>query len=385
MRVAIVDPYYPAFLDRHYAEDPELADAPYAEQRDSLMASSFGTFDAYSRHLRPLGHEAVELVPNCVPLQLRWAEENGTGRALRTVGRVLPGRAAAVARQPLLRRIVRAQIAAFDPEVVYLQSLDYLSPDELRELRDEGRFVVGQIASPAPSDAHLRSYDLIVSSFPHFVARFREMGVDSEYLPLAFDPAVLERLAAAGVPVDAPSGRPHAVAFVGGVDPRVHAEGTALLERLAGEVDISVWGYGADRLDSSSPLRARHRGEAWGLDMFSVFARSRIVVNRHIDVADGYANNMRLYEATGVGAVLLTDAKRNLGDLFDVGREVVAYEDLDDLVARLAALTADDEECDRIGAAGQARTLREHGYDTRMRQLSGILEERLARYAARSK
>ena len=63
-----------------------------------------------------------------------------------------------------------------------------------------------------------------------------------------------------------------------------------------------------------------------------MLAGSKIALNRHIDVAGDYANNMRLYEATGVGSLLLTDAKQNLGELFDVGREVVTYRNADELV-----------------------------------------------------
>jgi spore maturation protein CgeB len=66
-----------------------------------------------------------------------------------------------------------------------------------------------------------------------------------------------------------------------------------------------------------------------------------------------------------------------LEELFDVGAEVVAYDDEEDLVERVEELLADDERRIRIAAAGQARTLEEHGYGERMRELSGMLEERL--------
>ena len=61
--------------------------------------------------------------------------------------------------------------------------------------------------------------------------------------------------------------------------------------------------------------------------MYRVLARSKIALNRHIDVAEDHANNMRLYEATGVGTFLITDAKRNLSELFEPGEEVVTYAD----------------------------------------------------------
>ena len=65
MRIVVVDTYYGAFLRSHYGAEPDLADAPYDEQRAALMARRFGTSDFYSQHLRALGHDAVEVVANC--------------------------------------------------------------------------------------------------------------------------------------------------------------------------------------------------------------------------------------------------------------------------------------------------------------------------------
>jgi spore maturation protein CgeB len=151
-----------------------------------------------------------------------------------------------------------------------------------------------------------------------------------------------------------------------------------MLEALSREVELEVWGYGAERLPEGSPLRALHRGEAWGIGMYEVFASSRVVVNRHIAAAEGRANNMRLFEATGAGALLLTEAAPNLGEMFEAGLEVVAYEGVDDLVDKVRAQLADDEGRVRIAAAGQARTLSEHTYARRMAELAEILEPRLA-------
>jgi spore maturation protein CgeB len=41
--------------------------------------------------------------------------------------------------------------------------------------------------------------------------------------------------------------------------------------------------------------------------MFKILARSKIVINRHGTIAGNYAVNMRMYEATGSGAMLVTE------------------------------------------------------------------------------
>jgi len=152
-----------------------------------------------------------------------------------------------------------------------------------------------------------------------------------------------------------------------------------LLDYLAHHVDIDFFGYGADSLPRSSAVRQRHHGEAWALDMYRVLAQSYITVNRHIDVADNYANNMRLFEATGCGAMLITDAKANLGELFEVGKEVVAYSSHEEAVELIKYYSSHPEERDVIARAGQQRTLREHTYRQRIEELVEILETYLVK------
>ena len=372
MRIAVVDTYYLAFVASHYRRRPELRRGSYREQLDALLARSFGTSDAYSHYLNELGHEAFELPVNVLELQSAWARERGSGRLLRRAAS-LPTRIGVAARSQFLHRVAVEQIAELDPQVVYLQDLWFFRRDELDAFSAQGRLVVGQIASRPPGLELLRGFDLITTSFPHFVPRFREAGIDAEYLRIAFDERVLDRLRAAGVDPSPGAERPHAVAFVGGLDPTVHGEGVAMLERLVERgVPLELWGYGVP-----PSLRAHHRREAFGLEMYAVLARSRISLNRHIDVAEGHANNMRLFETTGVGALLLTEAAPNLAALFASGEEVVAYESEDDLVEKIEHYLRNDDERVAIAAAGQRRTVEQHTYRRLMAELAPMLEARL--------
>jgi hypothetical protein len=356
MRVLIVDTYYPAFLESHYAERPELADAAYDVQWRALMDRFFGTCDSYSYYLGELGHEAHEVVVNCRPLQRAWAREHGV-RTARGLRRFAPW------------SLVVAQTEEFRPDVVYVQDLRVLSARTLLQLRARSPLVVGQIASAAPAHRQLVPFNLLLTSFPHFVERFRTAGIASEYFRIGFDPRVLPHLADEERTVD--------VVFVGGLARGPHQEGNRLLERAAQRVSIDFWGYKVNRWPADSPIRRHYHGEAWGLDMYRVLAQSRIALNRHIDVAEDHANNMRLYEATGVGSLLVTDAKRNLAELFEPEKEVVTYTDEDDLVDKITYYLENDADRDRIAEAGQARTLREHTYAHRMSELVGILERYL--------
>jgi spore maturation protein CgeB len=323
----------------------------------------------------------VDIIVNCAPLQIRWAEENGAGAlagrrprrgllaslAARVRGEV-PAPVVAF-RTPEAEAIALEQVRRFRPDVLYCQDLSFFSPASLAEVKRHARLLVGQNASPLPEREYLQPFDMILSSFPHYVPRFHAMGIGSEYFKIAFEPRVLARVGTVA--------RARPVTFVGGISPH-HAAGTQLLAALAERVPLEIFGYGADTLEPGSLLAQRHRGEAWALDMYRVLCESRITINRHIDVAEDNANNMRLFEATGCGALLVTDAKKNLGDLFEVGREVVTYRDEREAAEVMAHYLANEEERARIAAAGQRRTVTEHTYTRRMHELVPILERALA-------
>ncbi|UCV02375.1 glycosyltransferase [Dechloromonas denitrificans] len=373
MRIAVVDTYYARFLSAHYASQRQLKHQSYSVQLDSLVSSAFGTSDFYSRHLNEMGCETIDLIVNGIQLQSAWARENGVSfnpLALKLPHRLfrLPFVGHRLALLPGLMDIALAQIRAYRPDVLYCQDLSFFPADILTQLKRHVGLIVGQIACPLPPEEFLKGYDLILTSFPHFVDRIRKLGVASEYFRIGFDTRVLELIGGGGKDVGA--------SFVGGVS-RHHDKAMPLLEHLAVNTPIQFFGYGAKTLPRSSPIRRRHNGEVWGVNMYRALARSRVTLNRHINVAENYANNMRLYEATGVGALLITDHKENLGELFEVGKEVVAYSSKEEAAEMIRYYLAHPQEAEVIAKAGQARTLRDHTYRRRMEELVPILQRHL--------
>ena len=348
MRVLIVDTCYQAFLSSHYSRHEGLAKRSYDEQWHSLMETFFGTADAYSHYLGELGHTAHEVVVDCEPLQRAWGREHG------------------LAPETPAEDVLLRQVDDFAPDVVYLQNLSVLSDATMQAIRRSGAFVAGQIAIEPPDTERLRMFDLVLTSFPHFVDRFRSVGIGSEYFRIGFDPRVADHLGAVPLERD--------LVFVGALNAVRHRSGNQALARAARKAPIEFFGYDLRGQSPWSRVRRRYRGERWGLDMYRVLASSRIVLNRHIGAAREYANNMRLYESTGVGSLLLTDAKVNLADLFEPGAEVVTYRDADELVAQAHRYLDDDEARREVAAAGHARTMRDHTYAIRMRELAEILE-----------
>jgi hypothetical protein len=358
MRILIVDTCYPAFLGTHYVNHPGLDAQPYDAQWRSLMDQCFATSDSYSFHLESQGHSAHEFVVNCTPLQERWAYEH------------------AVSPPPVRFRgdrrradaILLAQAQWYAPDLCYVQNLEVLSDRTLRELSRRCP-LVGHLSTEPPSHRRLRRFELIVTPMPPFVEKLTASGLACRYLPLAFDTRIAKRL---GPRPPEPS---RGAVFVGSLKRYRRWSSNRIVERAAKRVHVDFWGYGANQWPRSSPVRRNFHGQAWGLDMFRVLHDARITVNRHGDICGPFATNMRLFEATGMGSLLVTDAKINLTELFDVGQEVVAYDGEDELVEAITHYLDAPDEWQSIASAGQARTFADHSYDRRMRQFALLIQD----------
>lgn len=356
----IVDTYYEPFLDHFYRRDPGLSRQSYTSQERKLLDQAFGTADFYSHNLRLLGHEARELIANAIPLQLAWTRAHS-----RKLWSIYPVYKAMNKVDHWLGEVVLAQVRHFAPDVVLFQDLYWTPPSLVSSIRGQARLVVAQTASPL-RNVDLSPYDVVVSSFPHYVDRFRRAGISSEYVKLAFDERILERVS--------PARPKHDASFVGSYSAD-HSRGNQILEEVARTIDLHIWGHAIETLPARSHLRSSFRGEAWAIDMYQILARSRTTINRHIDVAEDYANNMRLFEATGVGTCLVTDEKSNLGDLFEADVEVVSYASAAECVEKIRYLLDNERERRSIATNGQRRTLTEHNYMIRMQELSEIVEK----------
>jgi spore maturation protein CgeB len=83
---------------------------------------------------------------------------------------------------------------------------------------------------------------------------------------------------------------------------------------------------------------------------------------------------MRLFEATGVGAFLLTDFKDNLHTLFAPDREVAVWRSVDDGLKAIDRALGDDIGRETIARAGQARTMAQHSYRHRAAEILGFVD-----------
>jgi hypothetical protein len=394
MKFLIINTDYPDFLHWLYAQHPGLEDRSYKEQFDVRSESLFGVADFYSANLIKLGHEARELHANNEWIQRAWAREHclmvhEPATAVRkgaSLLRRVPAFAASTpvrwlksCARPLLRlgmeqddswfyEVLSAQIKHCKPDVILNQDMGGVSAMFLGEMKPHYRILIGQhAATQLTMDSSLQCYDLIISSFPPTVDYFRRQGLSAALNRLGFDPRILARLPPAQQTFD--------VALVGSFYD-VHSSRVALLNELYAKLDrpetIKVWAPTVDHLPVASPIRRHYMGSAWGYQMYEILNASKMTLNHHGDVLP-YANNMRLFESTGTGTLLITDWKENLHEMFEPGKEVVTYRNSEECVEQIQYYNTHEAERQTIASAGQARTLRDHTYQHRIQEFLSLL------------
>ena|GEM_PF-3514877 len=358
LSVVNVSTWYPEAIEQAQLGCDHM---PYAEMLRRFEDFCFGSDAFWSWGLRALGHEVRHVVANAERLQAKWRAEEMACRPASP------------------SETVMAQAKAANADAVLLQDVSFMPAGDLRRLHERGCVVAAQVSCPMPPPNRLAQVDVAFTSFPHYVERLRAHGVARvEFLPLAFEPSVVKR----AFPIVPLPARTIDVSFVGGVGRDSHwRAGTDAVEAVARVLgpDRFAWhGYGLDRLSPDSPLRACHRGGAWGLAMYEVYLRSKIVLNRHGEVSEGCGNNLRQFESTGAGACLLTDEC----GAFRSGVSCVRYRTPDDAAERAFRLLLDPQEILRIAGNGQAETWESHTWRNRMETVAPILEEEVSKRGA---
>jgi hypothetical protein len=393
-----------SYLQPFLARYPHYKQLSYREFYDLYTQRCSGWHSNFSAHLPKLGYEAQDICVNFQYLQKLWASENGVQYG----------------NDNWLQDIAAAQVKAFRPDVMYLDDLyvtDAGFRQFLREISPSPVKMIGWRASPTNDYSVLRDLDLLLTCTTQFAKEMEDHGVKARVMLHAFEPAILKL-------VSPDIERTLDFTFMGSLilEDGFHNQRFQLVKTLVEKTNLQVWGRLSERdrgsrskqlasriayrtnkllrdIDASDQLIAKlaawderyqrgpltketlrkHPGRfhppVIALDYFELLAKSKISLNNHIDCAAGYAGNIRLFEATGMGTCLMTDWMVNLPEIFEEDVEIVTYRNAGECVEKVNYLLDHPQELAAIAAAGQRRTLRDHTYANRAEQLDEILKE----------
>lgn len=366
MKILFVSTYYPNFLSSFYFKHGKMLEKlSFQKHTRRMLDELFAGADFYSTGVKKNEYQAFDIIANDKRLQLKWSQENGVANIdnLDLLSKI--PYLQVIFKPGWVYKILEDQVNILSPDIIYFHNIEYFSPGFIRKLR-KNFFIIAQKASPIRRMCCFEEANLVFTSFPHFLPIFRSKNINAEYLKLAFGKRVLK-----SIPKQK---KIYNCTFVGGIS-RHHSSGIKILSEVAEREKLDIFGYGKSYLKKGSELYKMHRGEAWGREMYKVMMQSNMTINRHVNVAGQYANNMRMFEATGSGTLLLTDDKINNNSLFEVGKEVVVYKSSEDLIDKIKYFSLHSREREKIAKSGQAKTLKDHNYKTRMKEMLHLLEK----------
>lgn len=87
-----------------------------------------------------------------------------------------------------------------------------------------------------------------------------------------------------------------------------------------------------------------------------------------------YSLNPRVYEVMASGALLLTDFRPELEELFVVGEDLVVFNGVEDFLEKIKYYLSHETERQEIAKRGQTKVLKNHSYVNRARRLLEIVK-----------
>jgi spore maturation protein CgeB len=390
---------YTGSIDTFYASHPEAENLGYKDHYNLLISDTTEFAGSYTRNFIKLGVDAECVISNDVRLQAKWRAENHIS-------------------SDSITDLLLEQVKSFNPEILWVENLTYLTTDWFKKVREQVssiKLIIALHCAPYTKKflEKLRNSDFVITCTPGLKAALDNEGLRTYMVYHAFDTDLLSR-------VDKNTSLPPVpLTFSGSLitGNSFHDDRINMIERLISEKiklelyitlekDIRIrakqaiyflsqflrvvglgklrekftfFEYGRVLVNGySHRLKSINKPPVYGINMYNLIARSRILLNIQPGIAGDYAGNMRMFEATGVGSCLLTDNKSNMKDLFDTENEVVVYNDTDDCIRKAKWLLEHDEERERIAKAGQKKTLEFHTVENRCKTIIEIIRKELS-------
>lgn len=258
-----------------------------------------------------------------------------------------------------LRRLIEAN----PPVDLVLATHDYLSPADARLIKSLTKAPL-VLWYPDPIWSFQRHmflngpYDALFFKDPYIVDLLRrKLDVSVYYLPECFSPRSLLH----SEPVATDPRYECDICTAG----NLYAYRVAFFRNLA-DRHVRLWGLPPPLWLDPGPVgpMVENRFVAHA-EKAKAFRSARIVLN-NLNPAEIWGTNVRTFEICGAGGFQITDARPGLSQLFEVGRELVTFDDVADLRTKIEHYLANEDERRQIAVAGQRRALSEHTYAHRL-------------------
>lgn len=347
----------------------------FNELRAKIFGFFINEFDQYSYYLnKGEKYHCEEIITNDFILQKKWASENGLNPNLS------------------LDEIFLEQIKYYKP-IIFIDNSSYFMSHNAVEFKQKfnmSKIIAWDGYTGSQFKQQSNGVDLIITCVEYIKNIYQDLGFESKLLPFGFDNRVFDQLKSSLT-------FQNRLCFTGSISDNVHKERKELLltilkNKIPLELYISNIGNKNTWLSRAQmraikdlrlkdfkdyyTLQSKNLGGVYGIEMFKTIGQNAIQLNSHGD-GSLQAGNMRLYEATGMGTLLLTDWKSNLPDLFVPEKEIITYKNKAEAIDKINYYLKNTNEAKEIALNGQKRTFAQYSTQTRMMAFETICDSML--------
>ena len=355
MKFLQIQVLYETFISQLYSSDCLLNNKCYEYQLSKILSSKFSFSHYLCEELSKLGFTTDIIFPNAQSLQAQWAKENGLS----------------------VKEILVEQIERFKPDILYIVgAVGCLDSSLLYKLKHKPKLTFGWLGSNIPPKTDWSRFDCILSGLSELRKTALRLGAkhSMEFYPgipqVVFD--------------DFPclNNNPHYdLVFVGQCNPVQHGKRASFLEFLANQgLNLGLFLSG-NISHLPTILQEINKGPRFGYEMLQEIYNSKISFDcraKHSfldkDIGKDQTVNMRIFETTAVGSLLLTEKFSNLNKLFEPNKDIVSFTNTTDLIEKIKYYIENHTTRKTISINGKMKCKNKHKLSLRALHFANIVE-----------
>lgn len=343
----------------------------FAQLQQLLLDEGFNAVHQLQPVLSPAAGAGFFTLWNYAPIQLQWAKEKGWA-------------------ETDLKKILFAQIEEFGGDVFYNLSPIQYEAEEIKRL-PQRMVKIGWFASPEKNTIDFSVYHTRFTNLPSDVDTSGKKGFRSDFFQLSDAPVFHAHSKNNSRPIDVlffgQYLESHFDKRNGYIDELIRLQekhGFNLVLALMANYrykyllpfKLPMALHQKLKVLQFPPKKvAAHASPAlFGSDMLRHIGEAKIVFNCHVDMAGDYRVNMRIFEALGCGAHLLSDTGVYPEGLA-AGRHFSVYKDVAELEEKILYLLQHEQERQQTAANGTAALRAHYSKEQQWQQFQQIVAQ----------
>jgi hypothetical protein len=356
MKFLRISSLYPELINSYYNKYKFIRNESYEKQYNHVINQKFSISNFLTKELEKKNIKTCEIISNLKYLQHAWLKKYEKKEN---------------------KSILAQQILHYNPDVIFFGNLDLIDR-EINEILNSANFKniikIGYHCAPINDKqlSALKNLTFLVTCVEDYKKKFKNI-IDTILIPHAFDISCLDKTT---------KKRDIDIAFIGSLflKKELHYNRINILyeiirSKYKSYVAVNFKNFFLNFLQfflknilTNSVIVFKvfyiflnSKKAIFGKDMYEILQRSKVMINLHINDTQ-YSGNMRLFEGTGCGCLVVTDKKKGTKKLFIDKKEIFIFNN-NEVIFKLITNCIDSYQFfKRVSFRAQKKTLSKYHY-----------------------